>query len=345
MYKAQRDQSEALLERSKADLLQLKARRDQAERDWKRAKCLHDGRAISEADYDLAQANYETAQANVAVGEATIKQNEAMLEKDKANFDYTTIYSPVDGEIIARRVNIGQTVVSSLNASSLFLIAKDLRRIQVWASVNEADIGRIHPKMPVRFTVDAFPGEVFRAKVLQIRLNATMTQNVVAYTVVVVTDNSDGRLLPYLTANLQFELQRRTGILLVPDVALRWEPKPQQIAPEASETSSRGSSGEGNDGTSSSADSPSGGASLAEAAKHRQERGRLWIVEEGLVRPIEVKVGVSDGSVTEVSGDDVKEGMEVVVGEAITSAESGESTNPFAPKNPWVRPPSKGSKK
>ena len=170
-------------------------------------------------------ANYKAAEANVAVGEATIQQNEAALEMAKTNLGYSTIKSPVDGVIIDRRVNIGQTVVASLNAPSLFLIAKDLRRMQVWASVNEADIGRIHPSMPVRFTVDAYPGEVFRGKVVQVRLNATMTQNVVTYTVVVTTDNSDGKLLPYLTANVNFELEQRDNVLLVPNAALRWKPR------------------------------------------------------------------------------------------------------------------------
>ena len=112
-----------------------------AERDWERAESLHPAKAIADTDYDLAEANYETAKANVDVGKATIKQDEAALEMAKTNLDYTIIQSPVDGEIIDRRVNIGQTVVSSLSAPSLFLIAKDLTRIQVWASVNEADIG------------------------------------------------------------------------------------------------------------------------------------------------------------------------------------------------------------
>ena len=133
----------------------------------------------------------QSGQGNVAVGKATIRQNEASLRVAKTNLGYTTIKSPVQGVIIDRRVNIGQTVVASLNAPSLFLIAKDLRRMQVWASVNEADIGRIRLDMPVRFTVDAYPGEMFRGKVTQIRLNATMTQNVVTYTVVVTTDNSE----------------------------------------------------------------------------------------------------------------------------------------------------------
>ena len=172
--------------------------------------------AIAETDYDTVMANYKAASANVAVGKATIRQDKAALRTAETNLGYTTIASPVRGVIIDRRVNIGQTVVASLNAPSLFLIAKDLRRMQVWASVNEADIGHIHVGMPVQFTVDAYPGQTFRGSVTQIRMNATMTQNVVTYTVVVTTDNSDGKLLPYLTANVQFEMERGRGVCWCP---------------------------------------------------------------------------------------------------------------------------------
>ena len=133
-------------------------------------------KGIADSDYDLAVANNEVAKANVAVDEATIVQNKAALDMAKTNLDYTIIKSPVEGVIVDRRVNIGQTVVGgSLNTPSMFLIAKDLSKMQVWASVNEADIGQIRSRkeMPVQFTVDAYPGEVFRGKVAQIRLNAT----------------------------------------------------------------------------------------------------------------------------------------------------------------------------
>src|SRR5215831_2594864 len=148
------------------------------------------------------------------------------------SFEYCTIISPVKGIIIDRRVNIGQTVVSSLSTPSLFLIAKDLTRIQVWVSVNEADIGNVHPGQPVTFTIDAFPNQVFHGQITNIRLNATMTQNVVTYTVAVTTDNADGKLLPYLTANVRFVTGSRHNVLVVPNAALRWQPQSNQIAPQ-----------------------------------------------------------------------------------------------------------------
>ena len=322
-YEATFDQAEATLERSEADLLQLEAKYEQAQEDWKRAQSLRPKKAIADTDYDAAVASYKAAKANVAVGKATIRQNKASLRVAKTNLGYTTITSPVRGVIIDRRVNIGQTVVASLNAPSLFLIAKDLRRMQVWASVNEADIGHIRVDMPVRFTVDAYSGQTFHGKVTQIRMNATMTQNVVTYTVVVTTDNSSGKLLPYLTANVQFEMDARSGVLLVPNAALRWKPQASQIEPAATKTAI-------------SAESTNGA-----------DRGCLWVeADGGLVRPLDVVVGVSDATVTEVRGGGVKEGTPVIDAEEgqgdaegqDNEADADKTSNPFLPKLP------KGSK-
>jgi HlyD family secretion protein len=315
VYKAQVDQADAAVLKAKADLLQMQAKFEQTKQERKRAENLLPTKAIADADYDVAVANAKTAEANVAVGEAAIRQSEAAKQFANTNLDYTIIKSPVQGVIIDRRVNVGQTVVASLNAPSLFLIAKDLRRMQVWGSVNEADIGRIKPGLPVRFTVDAYPGETFRGKVAQVRLNATMTQNVVTYTVVDETDNSNLKLLPYLTANLQFEIDQRKGVLLVPNSALRWKPRPSLVAPELRET----------------VFSPSPRSS--KSAKEREDRGRLWIQDGDFLRPIEVQIGATDGTQTEVSGSELSEGMEVVVGEIRKeNASGGDTTNPFAPK-------------
>src|SRR6266550_797711 len=195
---------------------------------------------LAQTQYDAYEAAYEQAKANVGVGDAAIIEAKASvdsanatLERAQRNLSYCTIISPVSGVIIDRRVNIGQTVVASLNAPSLFLIAQDLKRMQVWVAVNEADIGNIRPGQPVTFNVDAFPDEVFRGQTNKIRLNAAMTQNLVPYTVEVVTDNSSGRLLPYLTANVKFEVARREDVLIVPNAALRWTPPPELVAPDA----------------------------------------------------------------------------------------------------------------
>ena len=340
LYKAQVDQAQASLRRAEADLEQMKAKLAQAENDWKRAKSLLPTKAIADSDYDIAVANYQVAKANVGVGEAAIQQNRAMLNLAETNLGYTIIKSPVRGVIIDRRVNIGQTVVASLNAPSMFLIAKDLSRMQVWASVNEADIGRIHVGLPVRFTVDAYPNETFQGKVAQIRLNATMTQNVVTYTVVVETGNADLRLLPYLTANLQFEIDKHKDVLLVPNAALRWKPRPQMLAPDVRDTvSSRlsgkgGKEGRGKDAGGRSKDKAksSDDPKPANPAKDRVDRARLWAKDGAFVRPVEVQIGASDGTMTEVSGSEIKEGIEVVIGENVADSGGGDTTNPFAPK-------------
>ena len=232
LYQATYDQDLAAVNSAKAHLLQAKANLKLAEANWKRDEVLLKKNAIAQADYDTALAAYEVGKATVGVNEAAIEQAKATLKQAEINLGYCNIKSPVKGTIVDRRVNVGQTVVSSLSASSLFLLAKDLSRIQVWASVNEADIGRIQPGVKVHFTVDAYPNKAFVGEVLQVRLNATMTQNVVTYTVVVTTENKDLKLLPYMTANLLFEIERHEDVLKVPNAALRWKPQPKQIAPE-----------------------------------------------------------------------------------------------------------------
>ncbi|HPM80853.1 MAG TPA: efflux RND transporter periplasmic adaptor subunit [Candidatus Anammoximicrobium sp.] len=330
-YRAQAEQAQAALNRALADLGQLEAKAAQAAAELRRAEQLREIEqqrnpltevpivAISGSDYDLAVANDKVAKANLAVGKAVVEQNRASLEQAQTDLDFTIIESPVEGVIIDRRVNIGQTVVAALNAPSLFLIAKDLSRMQVWASVNEADIGKIRRGMKVRFTVDAYPGETFEGQVKQIRLNAQMTQNVVLYTVVVETANPDGRLLPYLTANLEFEIEQHRGVLLVPNSALRWAPQPDQIAPDAGEVASAGDA-KGSDGG--------------------EGRGQVWVAAGGWVRPIKVAIGTSDGVLTEISGPEVKEGLSVVIGEELDpQAVAEETTNPFGPpKIPRSKP-------
>lgn len=335
---AQVEQAQAEIQRAEADLLQLESRARAAGREWERAKKLGPTRTITDTEYDLAHSNEEATRAAVEVGKAAIalaksakKRAEkaitaadADLREAKRNLDYTTIRSPVRGIIIDRRVNVGQTVISNMNAPSLFLIAKDLTRMQIWASVNEADIGQIKPRKDgqpgqvVRFTVDAYPGEVFVGEVAQVRLNATMTQNVVTYTVVIDTENKDGRLLPYLTANVQFECERKTNVLLVPSSSLRWRPRPDQIAPEFRDQYAS-KSGRSKDSTVKPLDEA-----------HSRE-GMVWIEDKPYVRPVSVKIGINDGQSTQIVGGDLKEGQSVVVG-SMTKVSSEDTTNPFTPQ-------------
>ncbi len=326
LYSAEAEQARAGYARARADLEQLKAKLYQAERDWERAQKLGPSDALSQTDYDAARSACDAAKAAVAVGQAAIAQAQATLRRAEQNLGYCTIKSPVKGVIIDRRVNIGQTVVSSLNAPSLFLLAKDLKRMQVWVSVNEADIGSIYPGQPVSFSLDTYPGEVFAGEVGKIRLNATMTQNVVTYTVEVITDNSDGRLLPYLTANAQFELSRSTGVLCVPNTALRWFPKAGQVEDRYRDIVDGRPSANG------------AGQHSAAQQKPKTKPGLLWTPDGSRAKPLKVAMGPSDGTLTEVQGEGVSEGLEVITGEA-QGAAGGEARSPFAP------PPLGGSQK
>jgi HlyD family secretion protein len=262
-YKSRFDQEAASLRRAKAELTLARAK------------------ALSETG--------DTAKASLAAAEAAIAQGEAALERARTDLDCTLIRSPCKGTIIARRVNVGQNVGPNPNTPGLFLIAKDLGEMQVWAMVNEADIGRIRKGMDASFTVDAFSREVFKGKVLQVRLDATMTQNVVWYTVVVAVDNPDLKLMPYMTANVRFETDHHHDVLLVPAAAIRWWSRPEEISP----------------------DSP---PLLRRVGQHECP---VWVKDpDGRhVRPVVVHVGISDGSMTEISGPNVKEGMEVIVSE------------------------------
>jgi HlyD family secretion protein len=235
LYTATLHQAQASLANAAAMLDQAKTKLKLSQSNWDRAMTLHDRKVMTQADYDSALADLETSKPNLAAAQAAVEQAKANLETAQTNVNYCTIKSPVKGVIVDRRVNMGQTVVSSLSAPSLFLIARDLTRMQLWASVNEADIGQIHPGQAVQFTVDAFPRTTFRGEVSQIRLNANMTQNVVTYTVVVTTDNSSGRLLPYMTANVKFEVAQREKVLLIPNAAIRWKPQPNQVVTDARE--------------------------------------------------------------------------------------------------------------
>jgi len=197
--------------------------------DWERAQELGPSDALSQSDFDAAQSAHQIAEANVAVGKAAIlqaqngvAQAEAALRRAEQNLGYCTIISPVKGLIIDRRVNIGQTVVASLNAPSLFLLAKDFKRMQVWVSVNEADIGSIHQGQPVTFTVDTYPETDFEGTVTSIYPDAVIENTVVNYiTIISIGDRQGKTLRPEMTANVTLFLETRENVLTVPRKAIR----------------------------------------------------------------------------------------------------------------------------
>ena len=324
-YLADLNVAKATLGRAKAEVVAAKAQLTQAEaelrnasRSWERATRIGVGDALSQSAYDDYQAEFEVASAGVDVATSQVLQAEAQVveaqagvEKAERNLGYCTISSPVNGVVIDRRVNLGQTVVSSMSASSLFLVAEDLSRLQIWVSVNEADIGGIKAGMPVSYTVDAFPDMTFTGVVRRVRLNAVMTSNVVTYTVEVDTENFDNMLLPYLTANVQFEVSRADGALTVPSRVLRWRPS----------GAGRIAAGEG--------------------------EGMIYVLDDsGALTPRIVKVLLDNGRMAAVEGEGIREGMKAVEGvvsgaaAAEKPAEGDGENNPFMPNMP--KPPRRG---
>jgi HlyD family secretion protein len=321
LYQAQVNSAKATLESAKADLLQKTATLAQTTADWGRAQKLHKTGGIAQAEYDLAKANFEVAQANLGVSNANIGVAQASLNLAQTNLDYTTISSPVKGVVVDRRVNVGQTVVASLSAPSLFLIAKDLSKMEVWATVNEVDVGKITVGQDVKFSFDAFAGKVYKGKVvpqgkLAARLNATMTQNVVTYTVVVSADNVER--IPYMTTNLTFIIADKKDVLLVPNAALRYVPTKEQMSPEIRDSYFKLK-----------------GKKRSPTDNDSQDRGFVWVKGDDGLRFIEVSTGLSDTVHTEIlgviSGGALPEDTPVIVGEGKADAAGG-SANPFTPQ-------------
>ena len=352
--KASEKQAEAAILKADAALKQAEAQQSLAETNYERAKKRKATRTISDADYDASVGEYKVRIANVAsakaecnsaasqlasakaeirAAQAKLAIAEAALVKARRNLEYCTIVSPVDGVVVERRVSVGQTLVSNMSASSIFLIAKDLSKMQVWVSVNEADIGVIKEYsdraragakdkdrvkgMPVVFTVDAHPGVEFEGWVHKIRLNATMSQNVVTYIVEVATDNKDGKLLPYLTANVKFVRARKDNVLYVSNAALRFIPPEDMIAPE--------------------------GLEILRNFKRDGRKRLLWVkAEKDKLRPIEVEAGLNSGSASEIITDKLKKGDEIVRSARLATPEEmakkkGDSRSPFLPDPPKRR--------
>jgi len=338
IYEAQKNSAEATVRSAEANLksaeadVQVKtATLAQATADWGRAQKLYTGGAggIAQAEYDQfknafasATANLAVANANVATATAQVGVARANLKTAQTNLNYTTITAPVTGVVIDRRVNVGQTVVASLSAPSLFLIAKDLKQMEVWATVNEVDIGRVQTGAPVDFTVDSNPTRVYHGKVVPqgrfpLRFNVQMISNVVTYTVVVSADNDDLSLRPYQTANLTFIVANKSNVLLVPNAALRWQPNKEQIAPDERDAYYRLK-----------------GKKHGPTDPEAQDRAVVWTLgDDGFVRYVELHTGLSDGVRTEVLGvvgdGELPEHTRLITGEEKKGG-PGTANNPFS---------------
>ncbi len=290
------------LARARADLALQKLNFD-------RAKVLFEQQLNAQQDVDNSRTAYETSRANLQIAEAQIKQARAQLETAKVNLQYTTIYSPVNGIVISRNVDVGQTVAASFQAPILFLIAKDLTKMQVETNVSESDIGGVKEGKPATFVVDAYPKQPFKGIVTQVRNAPINVQNVVTYIVVIAVDNSDLRLRPGMTANVSIIVDRREDSLKVPNQALRFKPSfargvskvrtQSAAALERPEDAAKGGSA----------------ASSGRASAEGKAKPTVWLPNpQGEPTAVEVKTGVTDGTYTELVESPLKEGDEVIVG-------------------------------
>jgi HlyD family secretion protein len=282
LFDAAVEQARANAAAAEGNLAKSRAQAADATRQATRSRALADQKLVAQADEETAQANAEAAAAQVTASEGAVAQARAGLHQAEVNLAYTRIVSPTDGTVISRSVDVGQTVAASLQAPTLFTLAGDLTKMQVDTSVGEADIGRLAAGMPVTFSVDAYPGETFRGTVRQIRNAATTVQNVVTYDAVVDVANPDLKLKPGMTANVSFVYADREGALRVPNAALRFRP-------------------------------PQGSRAFAAAAPAPGQGGRtVWVLRGGAPAPVRVTAGMTDGSATEITGGDLREGDRVV---------------------------------
>ncbi len=284
LFEAALEQARANHMASQGNLARAQVQAADADRQYQRAKSLAARQLVAQADLDTALANYEAAKAQVDVARGNLAQSKAALHQAEVNLTYTTIASPISGTVISRNVDVGQTVAASLSAPTLFVIAEDLRKMQVDTAVAEADVGKLQPGMDATFTVDAFPGERFRGKVRQIRNSPTTVQNVVTYDGVIDVDNPDLKLRPGMTANVTFIWAERDDVLRVPNAALRFKPSPEVLKKQ------RGG-----------ADAPEAGAGPRQRGpKGPSDEKTVWKLVGEELQPAKVKLGVSDGTVTEV---------------------------------------------
>ena len=310
---------EIAVREARADLERSQAQMRHAQGEFQRLRSLHGDGIVSEADFQMAQYELEVA--------AAASSAEIRLEKARQNLSYATIYAPISGTVVERDVDVGQTVAASLSAPELFEIAGDLSSMRILASVDESDIGGIDDGQRARFTVQAFPDLTFEGVVRQVRLQSTTQENVVNYTVVIDVDNSDGRLLPGMTATVDFLVESAVDVLTVPNAALRFR------ATEEMWTEWRESSGDRDR-------SSRPGAGQRASGQKRAGVTLLWSVDDhGALAATPVSVGISDGQSTEIRTRDpqaIEPGSRIIAG--VTQASGGDTSSPFQSAQQSGRP-------
>jgi len=313
-------QEEAALAAAKASVVRARVSLEEAQAKLKRVEELHSKNYATLEEHETAIFSVRANEAALLVEKTRIRQSEASVRMAQTNLDHATITSPINGVILNRAVDVGQTVAASLSAPVLFTIAEDLKEMQVEATVDEADIGNIRVNQRVTFFVDAYPIREFKGTVTQIRLAPLVIENVVTYMVLIRISNEDMVLLPGMTANVTVEIARADDVFLVPTQALRFNPN---------RMSSRksGPSGGGSHWKLNAGGGHGSGGGRPKVKKPVSIPKQIWILASGKMTKIPIRVGVSDGAVIEIQGKGLSEGMDVITG--MTASKGKGPVSPF----------------
>jgi HlyD family secretion protein len=317
LFEAAVQQAQANYLQAKAGVATATATSTAADKVYARTKALKDQNLAAQSDLDTAEASVATTHAAIDGANASLAQAAAQLHQAQVNLSYTSIVSPIDGVVISRSVDTGQTVAASLSAPTLFTIAQDLTKMQVDTSVSEGDVGRLQVGMKTYFTVDSYPGQRFNGQIRQIRNAPTTVQNVVTYDAVIDVDNGDLRLRPGMTANVTIVYAERKEALALPNAALRFRP-PASLGSAAPA------------GSASARPHGTRGSGAAAADPDAPELKTIWVLRGTTPQKADVHTGLSDGSVTEVI-DGIGEGDQVVVdmeGEGAPAPSAARSSMP-----------------
>jgi HlyD family secretion protein len=319
LFAAEVEQTRANRDAAAGKLAQARAKAVNAERQYQRARELAAKKLIADAELDDKASRAASSRAAIDAATGELAQAEATLHQARVNLGYTTIVSPINGVVISRNVDVGQTVAASLQAPTLFTIAEDLGKMQVHTAVSEADVGKLGPGMPATFAVDAYPDVRFEGVIRQIRDAPQTLQNVVTYDAVVEVDNPNQRLKPGMTANVTFVYAQRKNVLRIPSAALRFRPPPELLdlaagaPPPAPAHRKKHKAG-------AAADARGEAPPLADGRPRRS----VWVLRDE--RPVEVAVtvGIADGGGVEVTGGELREG-DVVVTDAVSRSERAQA--------------------
>ncbi len=335
LLQAQVEQAEANLIKAEADVKQTRVALEDAKTKLTRAKLLSERQLIAVTDLDAATLSVRTIEAQLESADAQVRQAQASLNQAKVNVDHTVITSPIDGIVITRSVNVGQTVAASMSTPTLYVLAADLTRMRVNAKLDESDIAEVRKGLAVSFRVDAYPAETFTGRVEQVRLQGETSSNVVTYTTVIDVPNPELKLKPGMTANVSVQVARHDNVLKVASAALRFRPTTEQLARLHATRPGTPQAGSG-----TAPGSPKGSAPAAPGAAPavRGKSTTVWRSTATGAEPVSVVTGISDGTSTEIVSGDLRAGDRLVTTIAATSASSAKSTAKTTQSNPLMGP-------